>query len=153
MNSTDFDYVPLAMPKEAWVAAIPVLILSIISLAATIILFLMHFYHSERWSCKLSLPLPIQTLSLHTNIPILTAATDISLMTISVIVSTTASICQQFWYITNWRFDRVSEYKQAKLGVDNPIPAIGPLSLGPSLVLFWLQLYCYNVLSALCLCW
>lgn len=68
-------------------------------------------------------------------------------MALSVIVSTTASIAQQFWYITNWRYDRVSEYKQALLGVDNTMPAIGPLSLGPSLVLFWIQLYCYNVLS------
>jgi hypothetical protein len=77
----------------------------------------------------------------------LTTATDISLMALSVIISTTASIAQQFWYITNWRYDRISEYKQALLGVNNPIPAIGPLSLGPSLVLFWIQLYCYNVLS------
>jgi hypothetical protein len=77
----------------------------------------------------------------------LTTATDISLMALSVIISTTASIAQQFWYITNWRYDRISEYKQALLGVNNPIPAIGPLSLGPSLVLFWVQLYCYNVLS------
>jgi hypothetical protein len=55
MNSSTYDNVPLAMPQEALVAAIPVLILSIISLAVVIMLFLMHFYHSERWSCTLSL--------------------------------------------------------------------------------------------------
>lgn len=57
MNNSVYDSVPLAMPKEALVVAIPVLVLSILSLGATIMLFLMHFYHSERWSCTLSLPL------------------------------------------------------------------------------------------------
>ena len=51
MNSSTYADVPLAMPQEALVVAIPVLILSIISLAVIIMLFLMHFYHSERWSC------------------------------------------------------------------------------------------------------
>jgi hypothetical protein len=56
MNNSTYDNVPLAMPQEALVAAIPVLVLSIISLATTIMLFLMHFYHSERWSCTLYPP-------------------------------------------------------------------------------------------------
>jgi hypothetical protein len=49
MNST----VGEAMPQEALVVAIPVLVVSIISLAASIMLFLMQYYHSERWSCTL----------------------------------------------------------------------------------------------------
>jgi hypothetical protein len=60
MNSSTYDGVPLAMPQEALVVAIPVLILSIISLAVIIMLFLMHFYHSERWSCTLPLSLHYQ---------------------------------------------------------------------------------------------
>jgi hypothetical protein len=63
MNSSTYDNVPLAMPQEALVAAVPVLILSIISLAVVIMLFLMHFYHSERWSCTLSLPAHKQAFS------------------------------------------------------------------------------------------
>jgi len=144
MNSSTYDNVPLAMPQQGLVVAIPVQILSILSLAATIMLFLMHFYHSERWSCTFALLPHNEAYSLHSSTD---SAADISLMALSVIVSTTASIAQQFWYMTNWRYDRVSEYKQALLGVDNTMPAIGPLSLGPSLVLFWIQLYCYNVLS------
>jgi hypothetical protein len=64
MNNSVYDSVPLAMPQEALVVAIPVLVLSIISLAATIMLFLMHFYHSERWSCTFSLPMHNHALSL-----------------------------------------------------------------------------------------
>lgn len=67
MNSSTYDTVPLAMPQEALVAAIPVLILSIISLAVIIMLFLMHFYHSERWSCTLSHPAHKQAFSLDNN--------------------------------------------------------------------------------------
>lgn len=67
MNSSAYDNVPLAMPQEGLVVAIPVQILSIISLAATIMLFLMHFYHSERWSCTLSLLLPNEAPSLNTS--------------------------------------------------------------------------------------
>ena len=55
------------MPQAALVAAIPVLILSIISLAVVIVLFLMHFYHSERWSCMLFLPLHKHASSLDTD--------------------------------------------------------------------------------------
>ena len=69
MNNSTYDNVPLAMPQEALVAAIPVLVLSIISLATTIMLFLMHFYHSERWSCTLS-------LLLHNPAPSLIVSTD-----------------------------------------------------------------------------
>jgi hypothetical protein len=47
MNST----VGEAMPQDALVVAIPVLVVSIISLGASIMLFLMQHYHSERWSC------------------------------------------------------------------------------------------------------
>jgi hypothetical protein len=48
MNST----VSEAMPQNALVVAIPVLVVSIIALGASIMLFLMQHYHSERWSCK-----------------------------------------------------------------------------------------------------
>jgi len=64
MNSSTYDGVPLAMPQGALVVAIPVLLLSIISLAVIIMLFLMHFYHSERWSCTLS-PSPAQPGTFH----------------------------------------------------------------------------------------
>lgn len=72
---------------------------------------------------------------------------DVSLMALTVCCSTTASIIQQFWYVAHWRHDRISEYQQAKIGVEKPTLAIGPLTRGPSLVLFWIQMYCYNVLS------
>lgn len=78
---------------------------------------------------------------------ILTVTIDVSLMALVVSCATLASIIQQFWYMTHWRHDRVSEYEQAKIGVEKPTLAIGPLTLGPSLVLFWIQMYCYNVLS------
>jgi hypothetical protein len=144
MNSPTYDYVPMAMPQGALVVAIPVLVVSIISLAASVMLFLMHFYHSERWSCTSSI---IATFKHLTRVSILTRIIDVSLMAIAVSCSTSASICQQFWYITHWRHDRVSEYEQAKLGVDKPTLVLGPLTLGPSLVLFWIQVYFYNVLS------
>lgn len=68
-------------------------------------------------------------------------------MAISVCWCTTASIIQQFWYMINWRHDRTSEYEQAKIGVENPKLAVGPLTLGPSLYLFWIQMYGYNVIA------
>jgi hypothetical protein len=145
MTSSLYDSVPMAMPQEALVVAIPVLVVSIISLAASVMLFLMHFYHSERWSCTFFTS--CQRSKHLPGVSILTVAVDVSLMAISVSCSTSASICQQFWYMTHWRHDRISEYQQAKLGVENPTLAIGPLTLGPSLVLFWIQVYFYNVLS------
>lgn len=39
------------MPKEALVVAIPVLMVSIISLALSLLWFLMQHYHGEKWSC------------------------------------------------------------------------------------------------------
>jgi hypothetical protein len=39
------------MPHEALVAAIPVMVLSIISLWLSLLWFTMQHYHSERWSC------------------------------------------------------------------------------------------------------
>lgn len=47
----------------------------------------------------------------------------------------------------NWRHDRTSEYEQAKIGVEHPKLAVGPLTLGPSLYLFWIQMYGYNVIA------
>jgi hypothetical protein len=142
MNGTFSDAVPLAMPQGALVAAIPVMVLSIISLAASTMLFLMQFYHNERWGCKL---FPFFT-STHPECVLIESA-DVTLMALAVNCSTMASIIQQFWYMTHWRHDRISEYQQAKLCVENSTLAIGPLTLGPSLVLFWVQMYCYNVLS------
>jgi hypothetical protein len=89
--------------------------------------------------------LPIWTL--FPRLSVLTMSADVSLMALTVSCSTTASIIQQFWYMTHWRHDRISEYEQAKNGVENPTLAIGPLTKGPSLVLFWIQVYCYNVMA------
>lgn len=39
------------MPQEALVVAIPVLVVSIISLALSLLWFLMQHYHGDKWSC------------------------------------------------------------------------------------------------------
>ena len=48
------DSIDQSMPQEALVAAIPVMVLSIISLWLSLLWFTMQHYHSERWSCMAS---------------------------------------------------------------------------------------------------
>lgn len=55
MNTTMIDLVSEGMPAESLAVAIPVLVLSIISLATSTMWFLMQHFHSERWSCMPSL--------------------------------------------------------------------------------------------------
>lgn len=108
------------MPMEAVVVAIPVLVYSIICLGFGLLLFLMQHYHSERWGY-------------------------VALMALTIVLSMGANICQQFWYIFHWRHDRTSEFEQAKNLLETPALTVGPLTKGPSLILFWIQMGLHNV--------
>lgn len=72
-------------------------------------------------------------------------APDVALMALSVVLSMGINICQQFWYIFHWRHDRTSEFEQAKHSLETPSLTIGPLTKGPSLVFFWIQMGLHNV--------
>lgn len=133
------------MPHGALMVAIPVMVLSIISLALSLLWFTMQHYHSERWSCMSCLRRTPPDCPNGTDK--LTKDSDVGLMALSVSGSTTASFVQQCWFATHWRHDRASEYEQAKAGSQHQNLAIGPLTKGPSLVCFWIQMYCYNVIA------
>jgi hypothetical protein len=140
----DDNYHGQVMPSGALVVAIPIMVLSLISLWLSLLWFTMQHYHSERWGCTDSLK-EIHDYSIGQNI--LTGDTDVGLMAIAVSISTTASIVQQCWFATHWLHDRTSEYEHAIEGSDRRNLAIGPLTDGPSLFCFWVQMYCYNVIA------
>jgi hypothetical protein len=77
----------------------------------------------------------------------LTVDSDVGLMALAVSGSTTASFVQQCWFATHWRHDKMSEYKHALEGSDRRNLVIGPLTDGPSLYCFWVQMYCYNTIA------
>jgi hypothetical protein len=71
----------------------------------------------------------------------------VGLMALAVSGSTTASFIQQCWFATHWRHDKNSEYRHAEMGSERRNLAIGPLTDGPSLYCFWVQMYCYNTIA------
>jgi hypothetical protein len=77
----------------------------------------------------------------------LTKDSDVGLMALAVSGSTTASFVQQCWFATHWRHDKNSEYRHAEMGTERRNLAIGPLTDGPSLYCFWVQMYCYNTIA------
>jgi hypothetical protein len=77
----------------------------------------------------------------------LTGDSDVGLMALAVSGSTTASFVQQCWFATHWRHDKMSEYRHALEGSDRRNLVIGPLTDGPSLYCFWVQMYCYNTIA------
>lgn len=138
------DYIPPpneVMPMEAVVVAIPVLVFSIISMGFIWLLVLMQHYHSERWGCAFHPQSRILQQARFANV----THPDVGLMALSVALSSLGNICQQFWYIFHWRHDRTSEFEQAKHGLETPNLTVGPLTKGPSLILFWIQMYFHNV--------
>lgn len=142
--STMDDSTGQSMPHEALVAAVPVMTLSIISLWLSLLWFTMQHYHSERWSCMAS---PRIHAKLPNETTILTGDSDVGLMALAVSGSTTASIVQQCWFMSHWRHDKTTEYRYAIMGSDRRNLAIGPLTDGPSLYCFWVQMYCYNTIA------
>jgi hypothetical protein len=131
------------IPYGALMVAIPIMVLSIISLLLSLLWFTMQQYHSERWSCTTSQERP--NCSNGSNM--LTKDLDVGLMALAVSGSTTASFVQQCWFATHWRHDKNSEYRHAEMGTDRRNLAIGPLTDGPSLYCFWVQMYCYNTIA------
>ncbi|EFQ27695.1 hypothetical protein CGRA01v4_02907 [Colletotrichum graminicola] len=68
-------------------------------------------------------------------------------------LSTAASVAQQIHTLLRWRDIKLDQFQHANANVGNPELAISHESVGIDLALFYIQLYCYNVESALIFFW
>ncbi|KAI6865902.1 hypothetical protein KC323_g4142 [Hortaea werneckii] len=117
-----------ALPSDAWVAWILVLIYSGICLAATILLSSMLIVNGERFNY-------------------------VTLLSVVVSVTSAASIAQQIYYACHWRDVRTTALVQAKASIDTPSIAYGPLSTGFNLAMFEVQFVGYMINSILIMFW
>ncbi|KAI1075264.1 hypothetical protein F5B20DRAFT_560638 [Whalleya microplaca] len=69
------------------------------------------------------------------------------------LLSTVASLGQQFHTVARWRDIKVEQYQHALATVGEREAAITGQSVGVDLVLFYIQYYAYNVESLLCFLW
>ncbi|KAI1339145.1 hypothetical protein F5Y15DRAFT_416455 [Xylariaceae sp. FL0016] len=69
------------------------------------------------------------------------------------LLSTTASIIQQFHVYTNWTKVVTKQFQHAKLNAGNPELVIANSSRGADLVLFYIQYCCYNIEATFVVFW
>ncbi|KAK3110129.1 hypothetical protein LTR53_015904 [Teratosphaeriaceae sp. CCFEE 6253] len=112
----------VAIPQGAYAASILVLVWSAFCLSASVLLAYMLITNGER-----------------TNY--------ITLISIVVSTSSTASIIQQMYYACRWRIIKTVAWEEAKASVDSPALAYGPLSTGLNLALFEIQFVCWQYVS------
>lgn len=78
---------------------------------------------------------------------------DVTLLSVVVSVTSTASIAQQIYYACRWRDVRITALAQAKASIDTPSIAYGPLSTGFNLAMFEVQFVGYMINSILIMFW
>ncbi|KAK3673922.1 hypothetical protein LTR78_006124 [Recurvomyces mirabilis] len=117
-----------ALPPDARVASILVIIYSVICLASSALLSCVLWSNGER-------------------------TTYLLLIAIASCGSTTASIVQQIYYACQWRTVVEVAWEQAKLSIDKPGIALGPLFTGFNLGLYLIQFCIYNIIAILVFCW
>ena len=78
---------------------------------------------------------------------------DVTIFSVVVSVTSTASIAQQIYYACKWRDIRITALQQAKASADTPSIAYGPLSTGFNLAMFEIQFTGYMINSVLIMFW
>ncbi|KAK4579852.1 hypothetical protein LTR86_000053 [Recurvomyces mirabilis] len=116
------------LPPHARVASILVILYSVVCLASSALLSCVLWSNGER-------------------------TTYLLLIAIASCGSTTASIVQQIYYACQWRTIVEVAFEQAKLSIDKPGIALGPLSTGFNLALYLIQFTIYSIIAVLIFCW
>ncbi|PNS19276.1 hypothetical protein CAC42_2453 [Sphaceloma murrayae] len=116
------------MPPAALPAAACVLAYSIICWTCGLLLITTLILNKERWSYVL-------------------------LFAITTTCSSTVSIVQQCYYLTDWSTGRLAAFRASVAAAKNPALALGPLSRGFGSVTYWVQVFFFNVDALLMLFW
>ncbi|KAK1999337.1 hypothetical protein LX36DRAFT_484576 [Colletotrichum falcatum] len=118
----------IQMPQEELGTSVGVIFYSVICLACSFLMAWLVYSHHEEFSY-------VAFVSYFTGL------------------STAASVAQQIHTLVRWRDIKFDQFHHANANVGNPELAISHQSVGLDLVFFYIQLYCYNVESALIFFW
>lgn len=81
------------------------------------------------------------------------AHVDVTLLAMFTCISTLGSISQQLHYATSWEKIKQAQYNKAVESLTNPSLGFGGAADITDVVLYWIQFYCYNVMSLMVLFW
>ncbi|KAK2028101.1 hypothetical protein LX32DRAFT_591442 [Colletotrichum zoysiae] len=118
----------IQLPQEELATSVGVIIYSLFCLACSFLMAWLVYAHDEELSY-------IALISYFTGL------------------STAASVAQQIHTLVRWRDIKFDQFQNAAANVGNPELAISHDSVGIDLVFYYIQLYCYNVETALIFFW
>ncbi|KAK1977400.1 hypothetical protein LZ30DRAFT_601314 [Colletotrichum cereale] len=118
----------IQLPQEELGTSVGVIIYSLVCLACSFLMAWLMYVHHEGLSY-------VALISYFTGL------------------STASSVAQQIHTLVRWRDIKIEQFHHANANVGNPELAISRQSVGVDLVFFYIQLYCYNVQSALIFFW
>ncbi|KAK2053212.1 hypothetical protein LY76DRAFT_525092 [Colletotrichum caudatum] len=118
----------IQLPQEELATSVGVIIYSLFCLACSFLMAWLVYAHDEELSY-------IALISYFTGL------------------STAASVAQQIHTLVRWRDIKFDQFRHAAANVGNPELAISHNSAGIDLVFYYIQLYCYNVETALIFFW
>ncbi|KAK1597278.1 uncharacterized protein LY79DRAFT_507797 [Colletotrichum navitas] len=118
----------IQLPQEELATSVGVIVYSLICLSCSFLMAWLVYAHHEEFSY-------------------------VALVSYFTGLSTAASIAQQIHTLLRWRDIRFDQFRHANANVGNPELAISRASVGIDLAFFYIQLYCYNVETALIFFW
>lgn len=80
-------------------------------------------------------------------------ALDVLLFAISTTLSTLCATIQQILTLATWHESRIQQWEASVAAHKNPALRFGPRSRGGYAVLYWIQVYLYNVDALVMLFW
>ncbi|KAL3424019.1 glycoside hydrolase [Phlyctema vagabunda] len=116
------------IPIDVVGVAVGILLYSFVCLTLSLLLVCLLWSFGERW-------------------------TYVALLTIFTSISTLASIIQQFHYALAWKSVKQAQYSKAVESLSNPSLSFGGAAQIVDVILYWIQFYCYNVMSLMVLFW
>ncbi|RDW92421.1 hypothetical protein BP5796_01815 [Coleophoma crateriformis] len=116
------------LPQAAVTVSVVVLIYSFICLVLTVLLTFLLWTYGERW-------------------------TYVALLTIFTSISTLGSFVQQLHYVSDFTVIKEAQFQKALASLDTPALGFGGSAEIGDVVLYWIQFYCYNVMSLMVLFW